>query len=152
MKFLQLFTNKLNSIKTNQKQMEQKTETNQNVITQDHLKLGAYEVKNKLKAKFSLDYLKAIEENIANDSNISDLERKSNTILNIGSFYGQLLIERFGGQWIVDSQIDKCTVLICNKFIEVNPFDVVKRFIKFGSDNSIVSHYISTNMMKNIRS
>ena len=47
MKFLQLFTNKLNSIKSNQKQMEQKTETNQNVITQDQLKLGAYEVKNK---------------------------------------------------------------------------------------------------------
>ena len=152
MKFLQLFTNKLNSIKSNQKQMEQKTETNQNVITQDQLKLGAYEVKNKLKAKFSLDYLKAIEENIANDSNISDLERKSNTILNIGSFYGQLLIERFGGQWIVDSQIDKCTVLICNKFIEVNPFDVVKKFVKFGTEKSIVSHYLFTNMMKSSKS
>ena len=149
MKFLQLFTNKLNSIKSNQKQMEQKTETNQNVITQDQLKLGAYEVKNKLKAKFSLDYLKA---NIANDSNISDLERKSNTILNIGSFYGQLLIERFGGQWIVDSQIDKCTVLICNKFIEVNPFDVVKKFVKFGAEKSIVSHYLFTNMMKSSKS
>ena len=80
------------------------------------------EVKNQLNVKFSLDYLKKIEDIIDNDPNITDLERKSNIILNIGSFYGQLLIERFGGQWIGDSQIDKCTVLICDKFIKVNPF------------------------------
>ena len=152
MKILQLITNKLNIIKSSKKQMEQKTITNQNFITHEHLKLGAYEVKNQLNVKFSLDYLKKIEDFIDNDPNISDLERKSNIILNIGSFYGQLLIERFGGQWKGDSQIDKCTVQICNKFIEVNPFDVVKKYIKYGSANSMVSHYIFTNMMKNSKS
>jgi hypothetical protein len=62
--FLQLITNKLNFIKSNKTEMEQKTITNQNFITHEHLKLGAYEVKKQLNVKFSLDCLKKIKHNI----------------------------------------------------------------------------------------
>jgi hypothetical protein len=97
-------------------------------------------VRNELDINFDNDGVKFIEEFIERQKHNFSKEEQNGLVNSLGSFLGQTIINNYGGQWQIDSELQ----MACVSFDEKNkvyPFSKTLKQFENGLEDSVYSFY-----------
>jgi hypothetical protein len=97
-------------------------------------------VREQFKIKYDKESVKFIEGFIERNKSNFGPEESKGLINSLGTFLGQCIIENYGGQWELDSEIGSMAVAFDEKN-RAYPFSKVSKQFKNGLEDSIYSFY-----------